>query len=48
MKNKEIYLTLAFFVITGFINPDYNEVMYYFLLDDCKLTQDQYDYLNII
>ena len=48
MKNKEIYLTLVFFILTGFINPDFGDLMFYFLLDDCKLSQDQYDFLNIM
>lgn len=48
MKNREIYLILLFFVLTGFINPDFGELMYYFLLDDCHLSQDQYDFLDIV
>jgi len=47
MKNKEILNGILFFVITGCIIPNFEDVQYYFLIDTCHLTKDQYDYLNI-
>lgn len=40
IKQREIFLVMLFFVLSGFLNPDFEEIMYYFLLDDCKLTKD--------
>ena len=38
---------MIFFFATGFIIPNYDDIVYYFLLNDCKITQDQYAYLNM-
>jgi hypothetical protein len=45
--NAEIYKSLIFFVTTGFLIPNYDDVTYYFLLDTCKISQESYDYLNM-
>jgi hypothetical protein len=47
LRHREIYRPLFFFMLTGFTIPIYEDVQYYFLIDTCKLTQVQYDYLNI-
>lgn len=47
LKNKEIYRSLLFFIITGFILPNFEDVQYYFLLNDCNISQDDYDQLNM-
>lgn len=38
---------MTFFFVTGFIVPNYDDIVYYFLLNDCKITADQYAYLNM-
>jgi hypothetical protein len=38
MKNPEIYMTQIFFLVTGLINPNFDQLLYYFLMDDCHLT----------
>jgi len=47
IQNPEIYKPLIFFVSTGFMVPNYDDVTYYFLLDTCKISQESYDYLNM-
>ena len=47
IQNKEIYRPLIFFFITGFIIPNYDDMVYYFLLNDCKISKDTYAYLNM-
>ena len=47
LKNKEIYCPLIFFIITGLIIPNLEDVHYYFLLDTCGLSKAQYDVLNM-
>ena len=47
MKKQEIYNALLFFVITGLIVPSYEDITYYFLIDVCHITQDEYDILNM-
>jgi hypothetical protein len=38
MKNKEIHNTMLFFLVTGFINPIFEDAQYYFLLNECGFT----------
>ena len=47
MKNREIYLTLLFFTIRGALIPNFDSMQYYFLIEKCQITQDQYDFLNM-
>jgi hypothetical protein len=47
IQNQEIYRSLIFFGATGFLVPNYDDITYYFLLNSCKITPDQYAYLNM-
>jgi hypothetical protein len=47
LKKEEIKNALLFFVITGLMVPSYEDITYYFLIDICHITQDQYDILNM-
>lgn len=40
MNNIELIKTIAFFVITGFLNPQIYNVQYYFLMDNCELKYE--------
>jgi hypothetical protein len=48
LQNRELYCPLLFFVITGLVVPNLEDVLYYFLLDTCKLSKEQYDILNMM
>lgn len=45
IKNKEIYMPLIFFVATGFMVPNYDDVTYFFLLNFCRISHEQFTYL---
>jgi len=45
IQNKEIYMPLIFFIVTGFMVPNYDDVTYYFLLNFCQISHQQYTYL---
>lgn len=47
LKQKQIYSTLIFFAISGLINPSFEDMQYYFLLNDLGLSATDYVYLNI-
>lgn len=45
IQNKEIYMPLIFFTVTGFMVPNYDDVNYFFLLNYCKINHEQFTYL---
>lgn len=45
IQNKEIYMPLFFFFLTGFMVPNYDDVTYFFLLNYCRITHEQYTWL---
>jgi hypothetical protein len=47
LKHKEIYRPMIFFIITGILIPNLEDALYYFLLDTCGLSKEQYSFLNI-
>jgi hypothetical protein len=47
MKDKVILMAMFYFVLSGFLIPQLEDVQYYFLTDSCHLTQEQYDILNV-
>jgi hypothetical protein len=44
----EIYLVIAFFIISSVFSPDFGDFNYYFLLNEVKLTKFQYSMLGIV
>ena len=47
IQNKEIYMPLLFFTVTGFMVPNYDDVTYYFLLNFCRISHEQFTYLSM-
>jgi len=39
LQHKEIYQPLIFFITTGFLIPNLEDALYYFLLDTCGLSK---------
>lgn len=39
ISRPEMYLVVLFFVFGGFIGPDFGDFGYYFMLNECGITQ---------
>jgi hypothetical protein len=48
LKYKEFFLPLLFFVINGFLLPNFDDLHYVFLTEKCGMSKSTYDFLNII
>ena len=39
MAKPEIYLIIAFFLLNGYLSPDFGDFSYYFMLNTVKLSK---------
>lgn len=46
-SHREMYKTLIFFILVGFIVPRINDIDFNFLIRTCNFSREQYDFLNI-
>jgi hypothetical protein len=47
LKEKTVYYSLLYFIIRGSIVPSLDNAQYYFMLEECKISQSTYDLLSI-
>ena len=45
LKHEVLYKTMIFFLFVGLFLPCFEDLQYYFVIDECGLTQDQFDFL---
>lgn len=46
MANKEIYLSLLYFLLQGILIPNFDDLHYIFLVEKCGMRKFMYDLLN--
>lgn len=48
MKHEEIWLCMLYFVLQGLLVPNFDDMHYVFLTENCGITSYMYDFLNIL
>ena len=44
----EIYRVLGFYFFNGLLSPSFGQFTYYFMLNECGISQMQYSMLNVV